>query len=135
MGKQDLRTGNIVLHNASGTTVTIIKVENSKVLLDTFPENSYWPNTDVSGIPLTTSMLEKLTFNNDEQYDKWCGEGISIDMKDDGFFYGLRITKSRAKIQYLHQLQNYIADFYSLFRQQKHSLDISALYSNSAVKI
>jgi len=116
---QDLRAGNVVLHNASGTTVTVIKVENNKVLLDTFPEKSYWPKTDVSGILITTSILEKLEFNNHEQYDKWSGEGISIDMKDDGCFYGLRITKNRAKIQYLHQLQNYIADFYLLFRQQK----------------
>jgi len=125
---QDLRAGNVVLHNASGSTVTIIKVENNKVLLNTFPESSYWPDTDVSGILITTSILEKLAFNNNEQYDKWRGEGISIDLKPDRCFYGLRILKNRAKIQYLHQLQNYITDFYAMFRQQKHSLDISMLY-------
>jgi len=73
-------------------------------------------------------ILEKLAFNNNEQYDKWRGEGISIDLKPDRCFYGLRILKNRAKIQYLHQLQNYITDFYAMFRQQKHSLDISMLY-------
>jgi len=122
-----------VLHNESGSTVTIIKIENKKILLDTYPERSYWSNTAVSGIPLTISMLEKLAFNNNEQYDKWRGEGISIDMKPDGYFYGLRITKSRAKIQYLHELQNYITDFYTLFRQQKHSLDLSMFLNHNTV--
>jgi len=116
------------MHNSSGSTVTILKVEDNKVLLNTFPESSYWSDTEVSGILITTSMLEKLAFNNNEQYDTWRGEGISIDLKPDHCFYGLRIQKNRAKIQYLHQLQNYISDFYSLFRQQKHSLNISMLY-------
>jgi len=124
----DIRDGNQVLHNASGSAVTILKVENNKVLLDTFPKSSYWLVTEISGIPLTTSILQKLLFTNDEQYDTWRGQGIGIDVKSDGFFYGLRISKSKTKIQYLHQLQNYIADFYTVFRQQKHCLDVSMLY-------
>jgi hypothetical protein len=124
---QYIRTGKQVLHNASGSSVTILKIESNKVLLGTFPESSYWSLADVSGIPLTTRMLEKLSFTNDEQYDTWRGQGLGIDIKPDGFFYGLRISKSRTKIQYLHQLQNYIADFYSIFRQQKHSLNLSML--------
>lgn len=125
---QDIRTGNQVLHIASGSSVKIQKIENNEVLLGTFPESSYWSLADVCGIPLTTSMLEKLSFTNDEQYDTWRGQGIGIDIKPDGFFYGLRISKNRTKIQYLHQLQNYISDFYSIFRQQKHSLNLSTLY-------
>lgn len=125
---QDIRVGNQVLHNASGSAVTILKIENNKVLLDTYPESSYYFITDISGIPLTTSMLNKLLFTNEEQYTTWRGQGISIDIKPDGFFYGLRISKSRTKIQYLHQLQNYIIDFYAIFKQRKHSLNLSMLY-------
>jgi len=122
----DIRPGNQVLFNASGSTVTILNVEDNTVLLDTFPQSSYWPTTAISGIPLTVAMLRKLCFKNEEQ-NAWIGEGITIYEKEDGFFYGLRISKSRAKMQYLHQLQNYITDFYALFRGQDHILNLSPL--------
>jgi len=124
---QDIRIDNQVLHNTSGLTVTILKIENNKVLLDTLPQNSYFSNDDISGIPLTTDILRKLSFTNDEEYNKWSGHGISIHIKPDGFFYGLRILKNRTKIQYLHQLQNYISDFYSVFKEEKRSLNLSML--------
>ena len=123
----DIRSGNQVLHNASGSTVTVLKVENNTVLLETFPNNSYHPFTDISGIELTPSLLRKLSFTNDEQNDKWSGHGLSIHTKPDGFFYGLRITKNRAKMQHLHQLQNYVEDYYALFRGINYSLDIDVL--------
>ena len=119
---KDIRAGNKVLFNQSGATVTILKVDNNQVLLDTFPESSRHSNYTISGIMLTTSMLEKLSFNNDKDPAQWGGQGINIYKKLDGFFYGLRILKNRAKIQYLHQLQNYIADFYENFKDRKHSL-------------
>jgi hypothetical protein len=122
----DIRAGNQVLFKASGSTVTILKVENNAVLLDTFPQSSYCSNTDISGVTLTTAMLKKLSFENEEN-KAWVGEGVTIHEKEDGLFYGLRIGKSRAKIQYLHQLQNYVTDFYALFREKDHSLDISYL--------
>jgi hypothetical protein len=125
----DLREGNRVFHNASNSTVTILKVENDKVLLDTFPQSSYFLYTEISGIPLTTSMLYDLLFTNDENVDTWSGHGISIHIKPDGFFYGLRILKSRAKIQHLHQLQNYLSDFYLTFKQETRSLNLSPLYN------
>lgn len=125
----DLRAGNQVFHNASGSTVTILKIEGNNVLLDTFPKSSYWFITDVSGIPLTIATLQKLSFSNDEQYDTWRGQGIGIDLKPDGFFYGLRISKTKTKIQYLHQLQNYITDFYTLFKQQERSLNLNTGYN------
>jgi len=124
---QDLRPGNRVYHNSSKTPVTILKVENNQVLLDTFPQSSYFPDTEISGIPLTTSMLQDLSFTNDEEVDKWSGHGISIHVKPDGFFYGLRILKSRAKIQHLHQLQNYLTDFYLNFKQETRSLNVDPL--------
>jgi hypothetical protein len=125
----DLREGNRVFHNASNSTVTVLKVENDKVLLDTFPQSSYFSYTDISGIPLTTSILQDLSFTNDEEISKWSGHGISIHIKPDGIFYGLRILKSRAKIQHLHQLQNYLTDFYLNFKQEKRSLNLSPLYN------
>ena len=124
---QDIRSGNQVLWKTSGSTVTVIKVENNKVLLETFPKNSYCLTNEISGIPLTTSLLKKLSFNNDEDADTWFGEGINIHEKPDGFFYGLRISKNRVKMQYLHQLQNYVTDFYALFRGKDHSLNLSPL--------
>lgn len=126
---QDIRTGNQVLHSASGATTTVVKVENKRVLLDTFPESSYYSNAEISGIALTTSILQQLLFTNDDNQNTWQGQGISITLKPDGFFYGLRISKSRAKIEYLHQLQNYISDFYAMFREEKYSLNLSSLYS------
>jgi len=123
----DIRAGNQVLFNLSGSTVTVLSVENDKVLLDTFPESSYYSNEDISGIPLTTDILKRLSFTNDVESTAWFGEGINIHIKPDGFFYGLRIQKNRAKMQYLHQLQNYIADFYALFRQENHVLNLSPL--------
>ena len=124
---EDLREGNQVLHNASGSIATILNVENNKILLETFPTNSYVSANDISGIPLTVSMLEKLSFTNDGQSDTWVGENLSIKAKQDGFFYGLRNFKSKAKMQYLHQLQNYVTDFYALFREKQHALDVSML--------
>jgi hypothetical protein len=121
---KDIRAGNKVLLNRSGTTVTILQVDTNEVLLDNFPEGSHHSHSNISGIAFTTLMLEKLSFNNDEEPDKWRGQGINLYIKRDGFFYGLRISKNRAKIQYLHQLQNYIADFYENFRDQKRSLTI-----------
>ena|SRR5436305_249436 len=126
---RDLRTGNRVLHNASNSAVTVLKIENDAVLLDTFPISGNFSNTDISGIPLTTSMLSELLFTNDEEADKWTGHGISIYIKPDGIFYGLRILKSRAKIQHLHQLQNYLSDFYLTFKQENRSLNLSPLYN------
>lgn len=124
----DIRPGNQVLHVTSGSIVTILKIENDKVLLDTFPQSSFFHNTNITGIPLTTAMLKKMAFTNDGEISTWSGQGISIHIKDDGFFYGLRILKSRAKIQFLHQLQNYIADFYSVFKQQTRSLNLNSLF-------
>lgn len=123
----DVRAGNQVLFNLSGSTVTILEVENNKVLLDTFPKSSYYSNTEISGIPLTTTLLRKLSFTNDTEVNTWFGEGINISLKPDGFFYGLRILKTRVKMQYLHQLQNYVADFYSLFKEETRELDLSSL--------
>src|SRR4030095_612782 len=123
----DIRAGNLVLFNMSGSTVTVLKVENNKVLLDTFPQSSYHPIKDISGISLTTDILKKLSFTNDIESTAWFGEGVNIHIRPDGFFYGLRIQKSRAKMQYLHQLQNYIADFYALFRGEDHVLSLSTL--------
>jgi hypothetical protein len=123
----DIRAGNQVVHNASGSVATILKVEDNKILLETFPQNIYVSGKDISGIPLTTSLLKKLSFTNTEQDDTWSGEGLHIRAKDDGFFYGLRNFKSKAKMQYLHQLQNYVADFYALFRERQHALNVSML--------
>lgn len=124
---QDLRIGNKVSHDPSGLAITILKVGKNKVLLDTFPE-SYWFNKDISGIPLTTALLRKLSFTYDEQCDTWRGQGVSIHIKADGVFYGLRILKSRTKMQYLHQLQNYVSDYYSLFKKLTYSLNLGVLY-------
>jgi hypothetical protein len=127
----DIRAGNQVLFNTSGSTVTILKVEDGKVLLDTFPQSSYYSTDDISGIPLTTGLLRQLSFSNEEKYDTWVGQGIKIHIKPDGSFYGLRITKNRAKMQYVHELQNYVTDFYALFRGKEYFLDVSSLsYSN-----
>jgi len=123
--QEDIRAGNQVLFNASGATVTILKVESNKILLDTFPESSYYLNSDISGVPLTKSILRKLCFDNSEESTTWIGQGIKIHEKSDGIFYGLRIVKSRAKMEYLHQLQNYLTDFYALFKQEHRSLDLS----------
>ena len=125
---QEIRAGNQVFHTTSGSAVTVLKVDDDKLLLDTFPQSSYYSNSDVSGIPLTTNMLQKLSFTNEEEVSKWSGYGLHIHIKPDGFYYGLRILKSRAKIQHLHQLQNYVTDFYSVFKQEDRSLNLSALY-------
>jgi len=122
---EDIRAGNQVLFKASGSTVTILKVESNKILLDTFPQSSYCSNSDISGVPLTKPMLRRLCFDNSEESTTWSGQGIKIHEKPDGIFYGLRILKTRAKMEYLHQLQNYITDFYALFREEKRSLDLS----------
>jgi len=122
---EDIRAGNQVLFKASGYSVRILKVEDDRILLDTFPQGSYCSNNDVSGVPLTKSILRKLSFDNSEDSVTWSGQGIKIHEKPDGFFYGLRISKSRAKMEYLHQLQNYLTDFYALFRQENRSLDLS----------
>jgi hypothetical protein len=120
----DIRPGNQVLYNASGTRVTVLQVENDMVLLETFPENTYCSKAEISGIMLTTSMLEELSFNNDEESTTWFGQGINLHTKPDGFYYGLRIFRKRAKIQYLHELQNYLADFYYHFKDENRSLNI-----------
>lgn len=125
INSEDIRAGNQVLFKASGSSVTILKVEDDKLLLDTFPRGSYCSNSDISGVPLTKSMLRKLSFDNSEDSVTWDGQGIRIHEKPDGFFYGLRISKTRAKMEYLHQLQNYLTDFYALFRQENRSLDLS----------
>ena len=125
INSEDIRAGNQVLFKASGSTVTILKVEDDKILLDTFPQGSYCSNNDISGVPLTKSILRKLSFDNSEESETWSGQGIKIHEKPDGCFYGLRISKTRAKMEYLHQLQNYLTDFYALFRQEDRSLDLS----------
>ncbi len=124
---KDIRAGNQVFFKNSGSTVTVLEVDSDKVLLDTFPKSSYFSNGDISGIPLTTSILQKLSFKNDDDINTWFGQGVSIHVKPDGFFYGLRILKSRAKIQHLHELQNYVSDFYSVFKEQIRSLDLNPL--------
>jgi hypothetical protein len=123
----DIRAGNQVMLDSSGVTATVLKVENDKVLLDTFPQSSHYSVSDISGIPLTTAVLRRLSFSNEDEHTKWFGQGINIHTKPDGFFYGLRISKNRARMQYLHQLQNYVTDFYALFREKDYSLDISVL--------
>ena len=120
----DIRPGNQVLLNSSGTRVTVLKVEDDMVLLETFPENTYCSNAEISGIPLTTSMLRDLSFSNDEESTTWFGQGINIHVKPDGFYYGLRIFRRRAKMQYLHELQNYLADFYFHFKDENRTLNI-----------
>ena len=122
----DIRTGNRVLHNTSGNAITILKIEKDNVLVDSFPQNSCYSGEEISGIQLTDSTLRKLSFTNEET-GMWCGHGVNLEVKPDGFFYGLRISKNRSKIQYLHHLQNYIEDFHSLFRQRSSSLNISNL--------
>jgi hypothetical protein len=133
INSDDIRVGNQVLFNTSGLPVTILKVEENKVLLNTFPKSSYYSNHDISGIPLTTSVLRKLSFSNEEEHTKWFGQGVNIHTKPDGFYYGLRISKSRAKIQYLHELQNYVTDFYALFRGRDYCLDISTLENEAKI--
>lgn len=123
----DIRAGNVVIHTASGTMVTVLKVEGNTVLLETFPQNSYCACADISGIKLTSSLLKRLSFTNEEEADKWSGQGLSIHTKPDGFYYGLRITKNRAKMQHLHQLQNYIEDYYARFMDISYSMNINAL--------
>ncbi len=121
---QDVRAGNQMLFNSSGSTVTILKVENNRALVESFPESSYCSGAEISGIPLTTSLLQKLSFTNSKEQNTWNGQGINIEMKPDGFFYGLRITSQRFKMQYLHQLQNYLTDFFLLFKEQDRSLNL-----------
>jgi len=123
----DIRPGNKVLHNASGITATVLHIENDRVELESFPGILYCAATDISGIELTNDMLQKLFFSNEEEWSKWSGQGINIQQKPDGLYYGLRITKNRCRIQHLHQLQNYVQDFYALFREVNYSLNISAL--------
>ena len=130
MAEDDIRRGNQVLLKASGTTATVIKVDNDTVILETFPTNSSCARTEISGIELTTSMLRKLSFTNEEEPNKWSGHGLSIRTNPDGFFYGLRIAKNRARIQHLHDVQNYVEDFYLLFREINYSLDIDILEEN-----
>jgi hypothetical protein len=120
----DIRPGNQVIFNSSGTKVTVLQVEDNTVLLETFPENTYCSNTEISGIPLTSSLLRNLSFSNEEESTTWNGQGINIHIKPDGFFYGLRIFRTRAKMQYLHELQNYLADFYFHFKDEQRSLNI-----------
>ena len=86
----DIRAGNIVIHNASGIMVTVLKVEGTTVLLETFPQNSYCACKDISGIRLTFSLLRKLSFTNEEDADKWSGQGLCIHTKRDGFFLWLK---------------------------------------------
>ena len=81
----------------------------------------------ISGIQLTTSLLRRLSFTNEEEVNKWSGNGLVIHTKPGGFFYGLRITKNRAKMQYLHELQNYVEDYYENFREVRYSLNTNAL--------
>lgn len=129
----NIRAGNMLMHNPSGIIVTVLKIENNTVLLETFPQNSYCAYTDISGIQLTTSLLRRLSFTNEEDINKWSGHGLVIHTKPDGFFYGLRITKNRAKMQYLHELQNYVEDYYANFREIDYSIDINALKEDSEV--
>lgn len=123
----DIRAGNKVLHNASGAAVTVLNIKNDIIELEGFPDSLYCETTDISGIELTDTVLQKLLFSDEEELHKWSGHGISIYKRQDGFYYGLRIGKSRAKIQSLHQLQNYVQDFYALFRGVNYSLNINAL--------
>jgi len=123
----DIRPGNKVLHNASGTTVTVLKINNDIIELECFPESIQCAVTDISGIELTNNLLQQLSFSDEQERDKWSGQGINIEKKPDGFYYGLRINRNRSKMQHLHQLQNYIHDFYTLFRQLHYTLNISAL--------
>lgn len=115
---EDIRTGNMVLINMEGLPVTVIEVEPQSVLLKSLPVNSHKLKENIYGVPLTTNILLGLNFNNDKTIDSWSGQGITIHLKEDGAFYGLRLLKNRAKIQYLHQLQNYIADYHTTFKNQ-----------------
>lgn len=127
MTPTDIRPGNKVLHTASGVMVTVEQVNDDIVELESFPCSRRCPVTDISGIELTRDILQKLLFSNDIEPDKWSGQGIHLEKKPDGFYYGLRIEKNRTKIKHLHQLQNYIRDFYALFRQADYSLNTSSL--------
>ena len=117
-----MRPGNHVLLTATGLHATVVDVEQKSIVLESFPGNSSRLNEDVCGIPLTKNMLRALSFNDDKISDSWRGQGITIHLKKDGIFYGLRLLRNRTKIKYFHQLQNYIADFYATFKDQKKSL-------------
>ena len=123
----DIRPGNKVLHNASGFMATVAHINNDKIELESFPDNILCSAADISGIQLTGDMLQKLFFSNEMEQDKWSGHGINIQKKPDGFYYGLRIERNRSKIEHLHQLQNYVHDFYALFRGLNYSLNINTL--------
>lgn len=124
---KNIRAGNRLQLKESATTVTILQTEKDGFLLDAFPQSIFCPAENVAGIPLTTTLLKKLLFTNENNENEWTGNGITLTEKPDGFFYGLRILKSKAKMQYLHELQNYVEDFYSVFRQEVYSLDITLL--------
>ncbi|KAJ1500146.1 hypothetical protein HMI54_011085 [Coelomomyces lativittatus] len=134
----DVRPGNKVLHNASGITATVLHVENERIELESFPGSLYCAVTDISGIELTNDMLQKLFFSNEVEWTKWSGHGINIQKKRDGFYYGLRITKNRCKIQHLHQLQNYteqIEKFFSSKAKLNSLIRIDFKNRNSIVGI
>ena len=123
----DIRIGNKVALEYLGKTTTILDIKNNMILLQSFPTDTLAAQTDIYGIPLTVSILKQLSFTNAVEENTWQREGVSIHLKKDGLFYGLRNFKGKAKIQFVHQLQNYVTDFYALFREQEYSLDISAL--------
>jgi hypothetical protein len=91
---KDIRAGNKVLFNRSGSTVTVLKVDNNEVLLDTFPESSHYSYSNISGIALSTSMLEdsiQLNFVGFQNADK----GIVLNIINNGDKTNCKINWNR----------------------------------------
>lgn len=124
----ELKAGNQVFLNSKQLSITIVKVEKDTVVFETFPQNSTCGLHDISGIPVTPALLKKLSFQLDNQSSTWSGMGINIQEKPDGCWYGARINRNRAKITYLHELQNYFVEFFELFKREKRAL-IVPMYS------
>ena len=121
---KDLRAGNEVFFTKANCKITLIKVYNESVMFQSFPTNSSCPVNDISGIPVTPALFSKLSFEYDSDKSTWSGQGVVLKKNADGYFYGARIERNRARIIYLHELQNYITDYFNLFHHEKRMLTI-----------
>jgi hypothetical protein len=99
-------------------------------MYQTFPINSCCSLNEITGILVTPTLLGQLSFHYDSDKNNWSGQGITIQKKADGFFYGARIGRNRTRIIFLHELQNYISDYFNLFHHEKRTLN---LLSNTSV--
>jgi len=121
---RELKAGNHVFLTSKRLSITIVKVERDTVVYETFPQNSTCSIDEISGIPLTPSLLRKLSFDLDKDNATWSGMGITVQAKPDGCFYGARINRNRTKITYVHELQNYFGEFFELFKREKRALKV-----------